>query len=104
MLQLVGPTTRCLPSKEIPVSFWKPWDRHFKIVVRSRESHEILWQLPFATELEAQLTYFRLIGLDIDRLNKPFQCPPIWQDGELEYVFSTIVTFNASNTDNTKDW
>jgi hypothetical protein len=77
------------------------WSKHWKVVVRAREGGEILWSRPFATEAEALLVYLGLIG---PRAHAGLMLPGVWQDGELEYALATVVTFNATNTDNTKDW
>jgi hypothetical protein len=86
---------------------WVPWRKNFKIVVRAREGGETLWVRPFATEREAIVAWVQLCGLDIERavaLRLPIHLPGTIVEGELEYVFATVTTFNATNTDNTHDW
>ena len=74
----------------------------YKIVIRSFETKEEIWVRPFATKQEAMFCYLSLIG--IGQPNNEVLFPSVWQDGDLEYVFATVRTFNATTTDNTKDW
>lgn len=81
-----------------------PWDRWWKVVIRSREGNEILWQRPFGALQEAQISYLRLCGVDFERLPQRFVLPRSWVESELQYELATVVTYNSTNTDNTKDW
>lgn len=71
--------------------------RWWKVVIQSREGKEILWQRPFASQQEAALVYLRLIGFDLERTcDAPIRVPGMWIDGELEYLFATVETFNST--------
>lgn len=85
---------------------WVPWRKTYKIVIRAREGGETLWVRPFASEREASLVWAQLCHLDLDRVAQggTIELPASFVEGELEYIFAIVVTFNASNTDNTHDW
>lgn len=75
----------------------QPWIRTYKIVIRSRESKEEIWVRPFADKSDCFLIWARLIGMDLERLptDRPFVCPTVWIDGDLEYIFATVDQFTT---------
>ncbi len=97
------PIRRGLILEPLPI-LWKPVVVSYKIEIRAREGGEVLWVRPFATEIEAAIVYARLIGLDLERLPLDYRLPGIWQDGELEYHFATVATFNSSVNNSGVDW
>lgn len=77
----------------------------YKIVIKSRETKEEIWTRAFATHGEAFLVWQRLIGLNEQYVgHERVYCPTVWMDGELEYVFALVVSFTATNTNNTLTW
>jgi hypothetical protein len=72
-----------------------PWTKHWKVVVKARESGETLWVRPFLVLREAVETYRRLV---------PWARWWVWEDGELVYELATVITYNSSNTDSSLDW
>lgn len=83
---------------------WRPVVVSYKVVIRSRETKEQIWVRPFATKQEALFCYISLIGLDVQYPDREYSLPPIWQDGDLEYYFATVTTYNSTTNDSTKDW
>lgn len=84
----------------------KPFTRHWKITIKSRESGEIIWMRPVYNIIDAFLIWHRLIDVNPEYLDprSPVFLPNIYLDGDLEYAFATVVTVNATTTDNTKTW
>jgi hypothetical protein len=77
---------------------------HYKLIIRAREGGEVLWVRPFLTRFEAGLIYARLIGIDPGNLRGPLSLPGIWQDGELEYQFAVVTTYNSTTNNSGSDW
>jgi hypothetical protein len=74
---------------------WSPHTLHFKVTIEARETGELLWVRPYRTEQKAIRAYFKLVGL---------QLVPSVTIGELTVALLRVVTFNASNSDTSKDW
>lgn len=81
----------------VPV-LWKEVVATHKVVIRSRESGEEIWVRGFATKEEAFFCYLSLTGLNPNYSDRPFYLPSTWLDGDLEYRYATVTTFNASNS------
>lgn len=78
---------------------------HYKVSIRAIEGGEEIWVRPFATKDEALFAYVNLIGIDLDRVGqREIHLPSVWQSGELEYAFATVVTFNSSVNNSGLDW
>lgn len=85
------------------VTEWRPWLKHYKVVMRAREGGEIIWQRPFATQQEAVFCYASLTGLQFEP-GRHYHLPPVWLDGDVEIVLAIVATFNATNTNSGADW
>lgn len=72
----------------------------WKIVIRSRETKEPIWMRPFLNKSEAAITWFRLIGADLERIHQSAfaSFPSYWQEGDLEYLFATVTTYTSIGT------
>lgn len=76
----------------------------FKIVVRSRETKEVLWVRPFVSKWEALKLYMQLTGLEPRYPDRSWEMPGVYQDGELEYVFAIVTTYNSTTNNSGADW
>jgi hypothetical protein len=89
----------------VPVS-WAPVVNTYKLTIRDRHSGEVIWMRPFADRDAAFYAWARLLGVDLDHYapGTPVRLPCWWIEGDLEFWWATVTTFNATNTDNTNDW
>lgn len=70
--------------------------RAWKILIRSRETKEIIWVRPFANQHEAILLWERLLQIDVERVrtkNCPVAYPTTHIDGDFEYCFCIVDQF-----------
>lgn len=75
-----------------------PYRKTHKISIFARDGGELLWVRPFANKQMALLAWARVVGINIDDLSvgRTYELPSTFTEGELEYQFATVETFNTT--------
>lgn len=74
---------------------------NYKITVRSREGHEVLWTRGFTSQHEANVLFCQLIGIEPV---PGIKFPTYWIDDDIEFLYATVTTYNSTTNNSGADW